>query len=204
MELYKASSSSYYSILGLGSDCSASDIRRAYRKLAMQWHPDKWTKTPTLLNEAKRKFQQIQEAYSVLSDHRKRAMYDAGLYDPNEEDDEGFSDFMDEMLSLMADVRREDKIYSLEELQAMFTEMAMDFQSSQWYYEPPVFDCAASSKRGRWETNQTVPDRGSCLHIPGWDMYGGRWETNKTVPDIGSSLHIPGWDMYGMRTGYCT
>ncbi|KAK6922236.1 hypothetical protein RJ641_012743, partial [Dillenia turbinata] len=91
--------------------------------------------------------------YSIL-DHSKRAMYDAGLYDPNEEEDEGFSDFMDEMLSLMADVKREDKIYSMEELQAMFIEMAQDFQSSQWYYGPPVFDSATGSKRGWWETNQ--------------------------------------------------
>lgn len=53
-----------------------------------QWHPDRWTKRPSLLSEAKRKFQQIQEAYSVLSDQRQRTLYDAGLYDPDEEDEE--------------------------------------------------------------------------------------------------------------------
>ncbi|KAL8531828.1 hypothetical protein ACS0TY_008433 [Phlomoides rotata] len=55
----------YYSVLGVNTDASDNEIRRAYRKLAMQWHPDKWTRTPSLLGEAKQKFQQIQEAYSV-------------------------------------------------------------------------------------------------------------------------------------------
>ncbi|KAL6295179.1 hypothetical protein ACE6H2_003321 [Prunus campanulata] len=125
-------SPSYYSVLGVSSDSSIEDIRRAYRKLAMQWHPDRWTRTPSLLGEAKRKFQLIQEAYSesssgvlidliqllfnpvflvligaVLSDQRKRTVYDAGLYDPDEEDDEGFCDFVQEMVSLMAESRRE-------------------------------------------------------------------------------------------------
>lgn len=79
---------SYYSILGVNSECSGEEIRRAYRKLAMQWHPDRWTRNPCLLGEAKRRFQQIQEAYSVLSDQRKRTMYDAGLYDPDDDQDE--------------------------------------------------------------------------------------------------------------------
>lgn len=79
---------SYYSVLGVNSECSSEEIRRAYRKLAMQWHPDRWTRRPCLLGEAKRRFQQIQEAYSVLSDQRKRTMYDAGLYDPDDEQDE--------------------------------------------------------------------------------------------------------------------
>ncbi|KAB2090627.1 hypothetical protein ERO13_A03G122000v2 [Gossypium hirsutum] len=98
---------SYYNVLGVKVDASIQDIKRAYRKLAMQWHPDRWTRTPSLLSEAKHKFQQIQEAYSVLSDQRKRTLYDAGLYDPEDEEDEGFSDFMAEMISLMSQTRKE-------------------------------------------------------------------------------------------------
>lgn len=66
MEGLKEEGLSYYNVLGVSSDSNMEEIRRAYRKLAMQWHPDKWTKTPSLLGQAKRKFQQIQEAYSGM------------------------------------------------------------------------------------------------------------------------------------------
>ncbi|KAL2546020.1 chaperone protein DnaJ-like [Forsythia ovata] len=129
---------SYYSILGVNAQSSDEEIRRAYRKLAMQWHPDKWTNKPTLLGEAKQKFQQIQEAYSVLSDRNKRTMYNAGLYDPDddEEEIEGFADFLEEMVSLMDEVRKEGKTYSGEELQSMFWEMAKGFEIPQWTSSP--------------------------------------------------------------------
>ncbi|XP_058076551.1 uncharacterized protein LOC131225128 [Magnolia sinica] len=111
----------YYSVLGIRKNASVVEVRSAFRKLAMKWHPDRWTRDPTVAGEAKRRFQQIQEAYSVLSDEGKRAMYDAGLYDPFEEEDEGFSDFMQEMLSMMDNVRAEKD--SFEDLQKMFMEM---------------------------------------------------------------------------------
>ncbi|XP_044489637.1 chaperone protein DnaJ-like isoform X2 [Mangifera indica] len=122
----------YYKVLGVTVDSSVEEIKQAYRELAMKWHPDKWTKNPSLLGEAKSKFQQIQEAYSVLSDERKRTLYDVGLYDPAEEEEEGFSDFVQEMVSLMAQTRKEDKCYSLEELQAMLMEMSEGFGASSW------------------------------------------------------------------------
>ncbi|KAL1553647.1 hypothetical protein AAHA92_14297 [Salvia divinorum] len=97
----------YYALLGVSFHSSDDEIRRAYNyhKLAMQWHPDKWNATPSLVDMAKHKFQQIQEACSVLSDRTKRALYDAGMFD--EEDHEGFSDFVQEMMSLVNDVRKE-------------------------------------------------------------------------------------------------
>ncbi|CAI9785438.1 unnamed protein product [Fraxinus pennsylvanica] len=125
---------SYYSILGVDAQSSDEEIRRAYHKLAMQWHPDKWTNNPTQLGEAKQKFQQIQEAYSVLSDHSKRTIYNAGVYDPDDDDDEveGFVDFLEEMMSLMNDVRMEGKTYRIEKLQSTFWEMARGFEIPQW------------------------------------------------------------------------
>ncbi|WVZ08653.1 dnaJ homolog subfamily B member 6 [Vigna radiata var. radiata] len=113
--------SCYYSVLGIRRDASFSDIRTAYRKLAMRWHPDKWARNPATAGEAKRRFQQIQEAYSVLSDQSKRSMYDAGLYDPLEEEDQEFCDFMQEMISMMNNVKDEGD--SMEDLQRMFVEM---------------------------------------------------------------------------------
>ncbi|KAK3009309.1 hypothetical protein RJ639_013745 [Escallonia herrerae] len=182
-------SPTYYRILGVNPDCSHEEIRRAYRKLAMQWHPDKRTRSPALLSEAKRKFQQIQEAYSVLSDHRKRTMYDAGLYDPDEEENEDFADFLQEMMSLMEDARREAKQYSMEELQTMFCDMARSFEFPDWsnYSQEAVCECPewlhwpfglydsrGSSKRARLDMNTscTVPKRNSHLHLSGLEVNG--------------------------------
>ncbi|KAJ0979901.1 hypothetical protein J5N97_015375 [Dioscorea zingiberensis] len=115
----------YYSLLGILPSASASEIRTAYRKLALKWHPDRFAKNPNAVGEAKRRFQRIQEAYSVLSDEGKRALYDAGAFDPFEDDDQDFSDFMQEMISMMDSVRPE-KPDSFEDLQRMFAEMVGD------------------------------------------------------------------------------
>lgn len=61
----------YYEVLGVSKTASLDDIKRAFRKLAMQWHPDR-NKSP----EAESKFKEINEAYQVLSDADKRKIYD--------------------------------------------------------------------------------------------------------------------------------
>lgn len=171
METHDKQSLSYYRVLGLRTDSSMEEIRRAFRKLAMQWHPDRWIKTPSLLGEAKRRFQQIQEAYSVLSDQQKRTLYDAGLYNPEDDEDEGFSDFLQEMVSLMDQARREDKQYSLEELQSMLMEMVQGVESPTWFCGPSILEDSGSSKRTRWESNP-MPHRGSHFQTSGWHMFG--------------------------------
>src|SRR5256886_16821750 len=70
----------YYELLGVPRKASAKDIRSAFRKLARKYHPD--------LNPgdkaAEEKFKQLQEAYDVLSDSKKRQMYDQyGFYSEN-------------------------------------------------------------------------------------------------------------------------
>jgi curved DNA-binding protein len=62
----------YYKTLGVERKASADDIRKAYRKLAMQYHPDKNPGD----KKAEEKFKEINEAYQVLSDEQKRARYD--------------------------------------------------------------------------------------------------------------------------------
>ncbi|XP_019159019.1 PREDICTED: dnaJ homolog subfamily B member 1-like isoform X2 [Ipomoea nil] len=63
----------YYKILDVDRNAKDDDLKKAYRKLAMKWHPDK---NPKNKKEAEAKFKQISEAYDVLSDPQKRAVYD--------------------------------------------------------------------------------------------------------------------------------
>ena len=62
----------YYEVLGIGRDASLPDIKRAYRKLAVQLHPDRNPDDPN----AEERFKEASEAYAVLSDADKRARYD--------------------------------------------------------------------------------------------------------------------------------
>lgn len=62
----------YYKILGVGRDASPEEIKKAYRNLAMKYHPDKTGNDP----EAEKKFKSISEAYETLSDPQKKAAHD--------------------------------------------------------------------------------------------------------------------------------
>ncbi len=63
----------YYAVLGVGRNATQDEIKSAYRKLALQHHPDR---NPENTHEAEEKFKEITEAYSVLADPDKRAAYD--------------------------------------------------------------------------------------------------------------------------------
>ncbi|XP_063145018.1 uncharacterized protein LOC134487258 isoform X2 [Candoia aspera] len=63
----------YYKLLEIPRDASDNDIKKAYRKKALQWHPDK---NPERKNFAEQKFKEVTEAYEVLSDKAKRERYD--------------------------------------------------------------------------------------------------------------------------------
>ncbi|XP_050701194.1 dnaJ homolog subfamily B member 6-B-like isoform X3 [Eriocheir sinensis] len=63
----------YYKILEVNRSASVADIKKAYRRLALKWHPDK---NPDNQDEATKKFKEISEAYEVLSDEKKRKIYD--------------------------------------------------------------------------------------------------------------------------------
>ena len=68
----------YYEVLGVPKDAKDDVIRKAYKKLAIKWHPDKHVDDK---KEAEEKFKEISEAYSVLSDPKKRKEYDNGGID---------------------------------------------------------------------------------------------------------------------------
>jgi molecular chaperone DnaJ len=63
----------YYEVLGVRRDAGPDEIKSAYRKTALRWHPDR---NPENKHEAEERFKEATEAYSVLSDSQKRAMYD--------------------------------------------------------------------------------------------------------------------------------
>ena len=63
----------YYDLLELTPSATSADIKKAYRKLAMRWHPDR---NPTNKEAAESKFKEISKAYEVLSDDHKRQLYD--------------------------------------------------------------------------------------------------------------------------------
>jgi len=63
----------YYGVLGVNRSASSAEIKKAYRCLALKWHPDK---NPNNQEEATKKFKEISEAYEVLSDDKKKKIYD--------------------------------------------------------------------------------------------------------------------------------
>ncbi|CAM0913225.1 unnamed protein product [Alopecurus aequalis] len=118
-----------YGVLGLKKECSDADLKLAYRKLAMTWHPDRCAASGSSarVEEAKERFQEIQGAYSVLSDSGKRLLYDVGVYDSDddnsrndEQDVSGMGDFLGEMAEMMSQATPTE---SFEELQQLFVDM---------------------------------------------------------------------------------
>ena len=83
----------YYKTLEVPENASDEEIRSKYKKLALKWHPDRWVNgTEEEKKTAEDKFKQLNEAYSVLSDKKKRQAYDSGA-DGQWQDMGGFNPF---------------------------------------------------------------------------------------------------------------
>lgn len=86
-------SKDYYNILGIDKNASEDDIKKAFRKLSLKWHPDRHANdSEKEKKEAEEKFKEIAEAYGVLSDPEKRSKYDK-YGDADAPDMSGFGNF---------------------------------------------------------------------------------------------------------------
>ncbi len=101
----------YYAILGVPRDATQEEIKRAYRKLALKYHPDRNPGN----KEAEEKFKEISEAYEVLSDPEKRAIYDSYGYSGLKSSGyRGFEDISD-IFKTFSDIFEEFFDFSFEE-----------------------------------------------------------------------------------------
>ena len=84
----------YYKTLGVAENASQEEIKSAYRKLALKWHPDRWVNgTEEEKKKAEDEFKKVAEAYGVLEDEEKRRQYDSGVDDTQGFGGEGFDPF---------------------------------------------------------------------------------------------------------------
>lgn len=80
LELKKSKRKDYYKILGITKNASNDEIKKAYKKRALVHHPDRHSHAePEVQKEEEHKFKEIGEAYSVLSDPKKKSRYDSGV-----------------------------------------------------------------------------------------------------------------------------
>ncbi|XP_058194703.1 uncharacterized protein LOC131311316 [Rhododendron vialii] len=163
----------FYAVLGLKKECSEAELRNAYKKLALRWHPDRCSASGNskFVEEAKKNFQAIQQAYSVLSDANKRFLYDVGVDDSNDDDENGMGDFLNEMAVMMSQNKsNKNAEESFEELKELFEEM---FQSDMEAFgsstsqsvTPPSCSCSYASCS---ESSNTTNKRNSS------DMNSGK------------------------------
>ncbi|XP_068428429.1 dnaJ homolog subfamily B member 2 isoform X2 [Clinocottus analis] len=98
----------YYNVLGVSKTASQDDIKKAYRKLALKWHPDK---NPDNKEEAERKFKELSEAYEVLSDTSKRDAYNRYGNDRMRHTGTTSSDFSSDIPGFTFTFRNPDEVF---------------------------------------------------------------------------------------------
>ena len=113
----------YYEILGINKNASEDEIKKAYRKLAMKYHPDKNPNN----KEAEEKFKKINEAYEILSDKEKRKKYDLYGKDFNNVSNISPEDIFKTFFNLNGD------FFNFNNLNARLTSLSISFSFSPMY-----------------------------------------------------------------------
>ncbi len=107
----------FYKILDLNRDSTTEEIRKSFKKLASQWHPDKNSGTDEMREYAEKMFKDVNEAYNILSDPKKRKIYDQGGHpdDPSsafhtQHENETYEENYNSFFGQQEDYRYEQKV----------------------------------------------------------------------------------------------
>jgi hypothetical protein len=164
----------YYKILDISREASQSDIKRAYRKLALKYHPDK-NKSP----DATKKFQDIGEAYSVLSDSAKRRRYDLGSTTPfSGFSDNEFSDFASDFATTFSGFTAQS--FTMDDAFDVFSDfmyggdMPVFFREENTTYHKVDVPLSVAQHGGDIDLPFEKAEGENSLHIDG--IYSGKWK----------------------------
>lgn len=147
----------YYAILGVPRNATLEEIKRAYRKLALQYHPDRNHGN----KEAEEKFKEISEAYEVLSDPEKRAIYDReGYFGLRNQGYRGFEDISD-IFQSFSDLFQEFFGFSFEERAQSQRRKGADLSTEVWIDFEDLFEGKELDlELERWETCESCQGLG--------------------------------------------
>ncbi|KAL0457868.1 UNVERIFIED_CONTAM: Chaperone protein DnaJ 1 [Sesamum latifolium] len=145
MEVVGNEGSCYYSVLGICRQASDTEIRGAYRKLALKWHPDRRMRDRDPVARQKTSFSKFKKHIQG-----KRRIYDAGLLDlPGKDDhdnDNEFDKFMQEMISMIEREKSQEE-RSLEDLRRLLVEMIDGDERLKFPFQPTQSHQPAPKRR---------------------------------------------------------
>ena len=172
----------YYDILGVNKNSTQAEIKSAYRKLALKYHPDR---NPDNKKEAEEKFKEISEAYAVLSDPNKKKQYDMF----------GASGFQQRY--------SQEDIFRNADFSSVFSDFNFGGSSSAGGFSGLNFDDILSSLFGggaggfSQRTSRSYnPYQGQSTYSQGFDPRYSQSNQDLKGQDVEYSLKISFWDFY--------